>query len=192
MYRSLTLAVLAGSALTTLHAGANEFRPMLEDLAQSEMRGVVADPVVVAAVRAQNAETGALSSAEIEALDQQWRAEIGTGSSSLIEDVTGNAVASALRARQEEAGGLFSEIFVMDGVGLNVAASDATSDYWQGDEAKWQQSYGTGPDGLHIGDVEFDESAQAYLSQVSMTVTDPETGEAIGAATFGVNVELLP
>jgi len=156
------------------------------------MRGVVADPVLVAAVRAQNAETRALSPAEIEALDQQWRAEIGAGCSPLIEDVTGNAGASALRARQEGSGGLFSEIFVMDGVGLNVAASDATSDYWQGDEAKWQQSYGTGPDGLHIGDVEFDESAQAYLSQVSMTVTDPETGEAIGAATFGVNVELLP
>jgi hypothetical protein len=79
----------------------------------------------------------------------------------------------------------------MDDKGMNVALSDVTSDYWQGDEAKWQQTYLVGPDAVHIGDVELDESTQTYQSQVSITVVDPDTKAPIGALTFGVNVEAL-
>jgi hypothetical protein len=186
-----TLPALAAAAAIT-PAGANEFRPMLEDLARSEMQQVLSDPALLAALRAQNARTAGLSEDEILALDADWRSQVGRGEAPLIEAVTGNDAAANLRARQEEAGGLFSEIFVMDSRGLNVAASNTTSDYWQGDEAKWQESFGLGAGAMHIGEIEFDESSQSYLSQVSLTVTDPETGEPIGAATFGVNVEMLP
>ena len=77
----------------------------------------------------------------------------------------------------------------MDAQGLNVAQSDVTSDYWQGDEAKWQETYNTG--NVHIGDVELDESTQTYQAQVSLPIFDPESNAVIGAATFGVNLELL-
>ena len=40
-----------------------------------------------------------------------------------------------------------------------------------------------------IGDVEFDESAQAYLVQVSVPVM--EGGSAIGAITIGINLDEL-
>jgi hypothetical protein len=40
---------------------------------------------------------------------------------------------------------MITEMFVMDAKGLNVGQSDVTSDYWQGDEAKWQKTYGAGP-----------------------------------------------
>jgi hypothetical protein len=79
----------------------------------------------------------------------------------------------------------------MDNKGLNVAQSDVTSDYWQGDEAKWKKSFLAGPDGLFIDEVEFDESTQTYQAQVSVSIADPDSGEAIGAITVGVNVELL-
>jgi hypothetical protein len=92
---------------------------------------------------------------------------------------------------RDAGGGLFTEIFVTDSVGLNVAASDVTSDYWQGDEAKFTESFGAGPGAVHLGEIEFDESTQMYQSQVSVPVLDPESGAPIGAATFGVNVELL-
>jgi len=39
--------------------------------------------------------------------------------------------------------------------------------------------------------VEFDESAQQCQAQVSMVIVDPASNQAIGAVTFGVNVELL-
>ena len=79
----------------------------------------------------------------------------------------------------------------MDAQGLNVAASDMTSDYWQGDEAKHSETYGAGPDGFHISEIEFDDSTQRYQAQVSFTLIDPATGSAIGAVTVGVDAESL-
>ena len=79
----------------------------------------------------------------------------------------------------------------MDNRGLNVAQSVETSDYWQGDEAKWQETFGNGSGDIHISEVEFDESTGSYQSQVSMPISDPDTGELIGAITFGINVQSL-
>jgi hypothetical protein len=81
----------------------------------------------------------------------------------------------------------------MDNHGLNVAQSAVTSDFWQGDEDKWQQSYGdgTGDGAVHISEVEFDESTGVFQSQVSLPIKDPATGKLIGAITFGVNVQSL-
>jgi len=79
----------------------------------------------------------------------------------------------------------------MDFKGLNVGQSAVTSDYMQGDEAKWQKTYQAGADALFIDEVEFDDSTQSFQTQMSATVVDPATGEAIGAITIGVNVEKL-
>ncbi len=183
---AVLLAVLAGPP-----AAANEFAPMLEALVDREIRAVVESPEILAAIRAQNARTLGLDGDRIAALDRDWRAQIGAAQAPFIAEVTGSDAALRLRAAQEAAAGLFTEIFVMDAVGLNVAASDVTSDYWQGDEAKWQETFGRGAGAVHIGEVEFDESTQSYQSQVSVAIADPESGEPIGAATFGVNVAFL-
>ena len=71
------------------------------------------------------------------------------------------------------------------------AQSVETSDYWQGDEAKWQNTFGNGSGDIHISEVEYDDSTGSYQSQISMPVTDPETGEMLGAITFGINVQSL-
>jgi len=109
----------------------------------------------------------------------------------MIDDLLGRAASKKLAGYKNKGSGLFTEIFVMDDKGLNVAQSDVTSDYWQGDEAKWKKTYLAGPDAIFIDDVEFDESTQTYQSQVSISIADPDTGAAIGAMTVGVNVELL-
>jgi hypothetical protein len=79
----------------------------------------------------------------------------------------------------------------MDAKGLNVGQSDVTSDYWQGDEAKWQKTYGAGSGVVFVDGVEEDESTQALQSQASVTISDPETGEPIGAITVGINLDML-
>lgn len=79
----------------------------------------------------------------------------------------------------------------MDAHGLNVAASGTTSDYWQGDEAKFTETYSRGAGAIHVGDVEFDESASGYLGQVSAPIVDPATNTVIGAITVGLNAEML-
>ncbi len=77
----------------------------------------------------------------------------------------------------------------MDNKGLNVGQSDITSDYWQGDEAKWKKSYGAGMGAVHVGKIKQDESTQKFQSQVSVAISDG--GKVIGAVTVGVNVDEL-
>ena len=79
----------------------------------------------------------------------------------------------------------------MDKTGLNVGQGEPTSDYWQGDEAKWQETYLVGPDAVFIDDIDFDGSSGMFLAQVDAAIADPETGEVIGAVTMGINIEAL-
>ena len=187
--KKLATATLAVALLTTT-ASANEYQPALEALADEQIKAIVADPQIIAAIQTQNAKNSGMDEAAIVALDQQWRAVIGGTATPTIDPVLNGSVADMLRVVRDESAGLFTEIFIMDSVGLNVAASDTTSDFWQGDEAKWQQTYAAGAGAMHISDVELDESTQSYQAQVSIAITD-DAGNAVGAATFGVNVEYL-
>ena len=184
--------VAAGLALTALAAPtlANEYEPAMRDFFETEVSSWTSNSVLVDAINSQNASTLSYDQARIDALDQAWRAEVGTDGPT-ITPVLNNAAAEVLRDIVEASGGRVTEIFVMDGVGLNVAASATTSDYWQGDEAKFQKTHGMGPGSVHYGEVEFDESSQQYQGQISVTIVDPATGEAIGAMTVGVDAESL-
>lgn len=188
----LTLAVAAVAlGATALPAGANEFEPQLRDLVDAEVRTWLSEGLLVEAVKAQNAANAGITEADIETMDQTWRAEAEAGSGEMIDGVLSQDLSAWLAELKNASDGLYTEIFVMDAHGLNVGQSDVTSDYMQGDEAKWQETYLVGPDAVFIDELEFDESTNAFQSQVSATVTDPETGEAIGAITLGVNVEKL-
>jgi len=171
---------------------ANDFEPGLNKVLDDNIGAWLADPAVIEAVKAQNAKNAALDQAAIDALDKQWRAEAKAGGGPMITEVTSNALSQFLVGKAKASDGLFLEIFVMDDKGLNVGQSDVTSDYWQGDEPKWQKSFGAGPGGRLIDEVDFDDSAKAFVSQVSRTIVDPADGHAIGAVTVGVNVEKLP
>ena len=180
-----TAVTLSGPAL------ADEFSAALEGFYQAEIANLAMEPLLVDAIAAQNASTSAFSLSDIEALDQAWRAEVGTASTPTITPVMENAAAELLRDRVAQYSGRITEIFVMDAQGLNVAASDVTSDYWQGDEAKHSKTYGAGAGSLHISDVEFDESTQRYQGQISFPVIDPASGAPIGAITVGVDAQSL-
>lgn len=167
------------------------YRIPLEAYAREELTNWLTNPDMIAAINAQNEQHANLSKDEVIALDQQWRSEAGAGGGPLIERLLSAPVSVWLLTQQEATAGFVTEVFVMDNKGLNVAQSVETSDYWQGDEAKWQQTYSVGPDALHISEVEFDDSTGFYQSQGSLTISDPQTGEAIGAITFGINVQNL-
>lgn len=149
------------------------------------------DATILAAVTAQNARTAGLTAAEIDQLDKAWRAEVGTADAPTITPVLENPAADLLREKVAASGGAITEIFVMDAQGLNVAASSVTSDYWQGDEAKHQETYGKGAGAVHFSAIEFDESSQMYQAQISISLSDPDTGAVIGAMTIGVDADSL-
>ncbi len=185
----IAAALIALAPLAT-PAAPNEFEDSLRALARDQLAAIAADPAVVAAVKAQNA-AGAPDQARIDQLDADWRAQVGTASAPLVDEVAGRPASRVLADARDASEGLITEAFAMDHVGLDVAVSGPTSDYWQGDEAKWRQTYKVGADAIHISDVELDESTQTYQSQVSLPVVDPDGGAPIGAVTFGINVELL-
>jgi len=179
-------------AVLAMPAGAadDHVKPMTE-FAKNTVQAWIADPEVVAAVKAQNEENAGLSQADIDRLDKQWRAETKSSNRPLIDSVLGKGVSRKLKDARSDARGLVTEIFIMDNKGLNVGQSDVTSDYWQGDEAKWKKSYQAGAGAIFVDDVELDESTQTFQSQLSLPIVDPANGAVIGAVTVGVNVNEL-
>ncbi len=169
----------------------NVYRVPLQAYAEEQLTKWVENEALIQAVRDQNAAHQGLSQNDIDRLDQEWRAQAKAEDKPLINKLLSQPVSEWLRAQQGETANFVTEVFAMDNHGLNVAQSVQTSDYWQGDEAKWKNTFGNGSGDIHISEVEYDDSTGTYQSQVSMPISDPATGELIGAITFGINVQSL-
>lgn len=192
-WRQLTFAsVLACAALGAAPAHSSE--APVEEVKKFVAEQVVPwikDKLVIDAIKDQNQKHAALSADDIKKLDVQWRGEIDKADKPLIQSVLNNALSKFLAEKKTASGGLITEIFVMDNKGLNVGQSDITSDYWQGDEAKWQKTFPAGANAVFVDEIEKDESTQRLQVQISVGIADPATGTVIGTATIGVDVTLL-
>ena len=187
-----TLLIAAAAAIAPMSAMAQDAHVApIKEFVSSSIQPWLSDPVVINAVKEQNAKHADLTQADIDKLDLAWRAEVTTANRPLVDDLLGREISKFLAAKQDESQGMITEMFVMDNKGLNVGQSEVTSDYWQGDEAKWQNTFGAGPDMVYVDGVETDESTQALQSQASVTITDPDTGAPIGAITIGINLDML-
>lgn len=158
----------------------------------TEVKNWLTDPIIIDAIKSQNQKHAEIDQDSIDELDKQWRAEVDSihRSGPMIESVMSNAVSRLLEEKQEKSHGLITEIFIMDDKGLNVGQSAVTSDYWQGDENKFQKTFEAGNNALFVDEVEKDESTQQLQAQASMTIND-EDGKPIGAITVGINLEEL-
>lgn len=180
MKRLFVILIVVLFAITL--AAAEKAPRKIIDLANNVFVKYGTDAAIVKAVKAQNGKGMALD--QVKAQDEKWKKTPGVVDymKALMESECGKH----LRAIQKEKA-YIAEIFVMDKLGANVAMTDKTSDYWQGDEAKFIESFKGGKGAVHISDVEFDDSAQTYVVQVSVPVKDGNT--VIGAITFGVDVD---
>ena len=171
----LLLAIGIGSA-----SGQETAPREVLELARTQVMALGRDPVIVVAVRAENAKGKTL--AQIRDLDRKWIATPGIADfmDALISSECGDHLRE-IQTRYE----YFAELFVMDRQGALVASTDKTSDYWQGDEPKFIESYNQGRGGLRISDVQFDESSQAYVVHVSVPVRDGN--RIIGALTAAID-----
>jgi hypothetical protein len=190
--RSVRAAIMSVALLFTSPVLAED-APVkeVENYVKTNLVSWLNDKAVITAVKEQNAKHAALSQAEIDKLDKDWRAQVDAAQKPLIDGVLKNQLSTFLAAKKAESKGVITEVFVMDDKGLNVGQSDITSDYWQGDEGKWQKTFKVGPEAVFLDKVEKDESTQTLQMQVSVSIKDPETGKVIGAATFGININEL-
>ncbi|MGC1495995.1 MAG: hypothetical protein WA790_09305 [Sulfitobacter sp.] len=166
---------------------AAEVPPAMTSYIDSDVLPWVNDAQVVAAINAQNLVTAGMSHDDIIAKDTAWRAEVGAPDQPMIKQVLSAPLSAFLNEHVDAAQGRITEVFVMDSLGLNVASSAITSDYWQGDEAKFKNTYAMGPGAIFVDEIDLDESTQTYQGQVSVAITDPATGAVIGAITIGLD-----
>lgn len=146
--------------------------------------------IVVLSVQNQNIKYESIAQADIDTLDKTWREETKSDDQPLISSTLSNPLSSYLTRIQALSLGLYTEIFVMDDNGLNVGQSNISSDYWQGDEDKFQKTFSKGATTIFIDEVEFRDDVGAWVAQVNLSIADPDK-KAIGAATVEVNLTEL-
>lgn len=192
----LALMILAGGALagdkdallSSLQAGVTgsaEASDAVKTFVTTTLIPLCTDPVLVAEVKAQNAKKVDL--AEIQKIDEEWKN--AEDELPIHVEKTSNVCAHEIR-KIVAANPAIVEAFAMDDQGANVGQNALTSDYWQGDEAKWKNSFNGGQGGVDIGKVDFDKSTNAQLQQVSLPIID-ENGVVVGAITYGIAVGRL-
>lgn len=190
---SLTLVVSLAFAMPaelngslTAEIEANE---LLSDAAKAFTKNVLlplsTDAVFVAAVKEHNAK--GISMDEINKIDEEWKA--AEDELDIHGELMGNACADRIReiAKLHTA---ITETFVMGNQGANVGQNELTGDYYQGDEAKFINSYKEGQGGLDVGKKKIDRSTGKVDQKISLPIVD-EAGKVIGAVCFGVDVDML-
>ncbi len=156
----------------------------------AEMRKIIDTEIVRVSIEAQNQRLTNLPQAKIDELDGQWKAEREAADKPLIAATLSSPLSVYLARIQGKSLGLYAEIFVMDQTGLNVGQSSVTSDFWQGDEDKYQKTYAVADDALFIDEPEWDDEAKIWRDQVSFTVLSADK-KKIGAVTVELNLTEL-
>lgn len=186
--------------------------PAAEKYAREFLAKWGGDAKLIAAVKASTEKTKSYSYDEVNILDSQWRvAKSGPDKEkkaaetlneltkvkleenikkgeALIKEARENDISKFLQAQLDSAEpkGAVVEIFVMNGWGWNVAQTGGTSDYYQGDEGKWQKTF-AGADPKEVEVLPIIEEDGIRMSHISLPIKDG--GKNVGAVTIGVNVD---
>lgn len=179
---------LALAALAASPAFADGHAAKIQKYVDEHINGWIGSSQIISAADQQNLNHMGLTDGDISVLDQRWRAEKLRGGGDLINSKMNNNLSSFLRGVKAASGGVITEVFLMDNKGLNVAQTNGTGDYMQGDEAKWKKTYPMSAKAVFIDDVEEEDGMN--IAQVSVTIAR-DNGARLGAATIGINVDAL-
>jgi hypothetical protein len=168
-------------------AGAEEWIRRVDPLLVPDIRAVQAlanNPILREAVKAQNAKGATLE--RIKQLDDAWKKtkELTPFKRSLQEGNAGTLLKQTVTLNPS-----YGELFLTDNQGANVAAFPATSDYWQGDEEKFTESFKDGGR-IFVGPVEYDDSSKSVSIQISAPVFD-ENNRVIGVLVAGIILDYV-
>ncbi len=182
MMRCLLLALLLITPLAQAQLSQEELQTMLADRIEG-LKFLTKNGMLLQAIREQNRAQRSLD--DIKAIDAEWRA----GTSPLIEELQANKAGKFLKNIIIQQADVYSEAFLTDAQGANVATYPATSDYWQGDEEKFTAAFNDGKGQIFIGPVEYDESSDSNAVQISVPMDYNDN--TIGVLVIGVKVSVL-
>jgi hypothetical protein len=157
----------------------------LKTFAKEKLIPLCTNAIFVKEVKAQNAKGTSLD--EIKKNDEEW---INAEDELPIHvEKLGNACAREI-TKVAASIPQIGETFVMDNQGANVGQNAMTSDYWQGDEAKFKNSFNGGQGGVDIGESKLDKSTGIVDQKVSLPIIDSD-GKIVGAICIGVKTGQL-
>lgn len=193
LLKSVSLSLLSASLLSmsSAQAAGPSLKDLIDDEVVAKIKEFIDTDVVRMSIENQNAKYEGLDQSGIDSLDTQWRAEHNLERQPLISATLSNPLSAYLTRIQARNYGLYTSVFVMDNNGLNVGQSDISSDYWQGDEAKFKNTYPISAKAVFIDEPEWNDDLKIWVAQVNMSVAQADGGEAIGAATIDVNLTEL-
>ncbi|MDP4536132.1 cellulose-binding family II protein [Alkalimonas collagenimarina] len=149
------------------------------------IKQLASSTAVIEGVLASN--TKPMPPTQLHAKDQQWIDEVEQMEPQLGRRMLQQPLSQFLQQWQQQQAGLVNEIIVTDQQGKNVAISAITSDYWQGNEAKFLNVFQQDKD-YFLDAVVFDASTQRFQVQLSLAIVD-EAGQHSGVLTVGIDVE---
>jgi len=122
--------------------------------------------------------------------DEEWTSVPKETVTPFMNELISSALSEEFRHllefyRQEYGYTVLGELFVTNKYGANIAQSGKTTDYRQDDESWWD---GARKDGVFVEDVEYDESADVYSTDIGIRVED-EAGNFVGVVKVVLDVK---
>ena len=146
-------------------------------------------PLLLQTLR-EAAQAPAPSERALAQADARWLFEQQEQAQPLLSQVLRTPLSEQLRGAVA-ADRLLSEALISDLYGQLLAASDITTDYYQGDEISFQQSRDLLDDDLLLEPIAYDSSTQKLAIRVSGPIHDGGPDQFLGVLTLGVDIEQL-
>ncbi|MCG7198597.1 transporter substrate-binding domain-containing protein [Marinobacter pelagius] len=154
--------------------------PLLQELAQQvDLRQALADGPSIEGTE------------DIRNIDRNWQAQAPERAIPLAQRILELPASQALREWKSVHPGLVTEILVINRSGTIAAMSRLSSDFWQGDEAKFNRAM-SGPESvreLYVSPIRFDASTSRFQIMVSSAIIPAGGGEPLGVVVLGLDVE---
>ncbi len=130
---------------------------------------------------AQRHSQANLSIQDMLKIDGRWRQD-----PDLVNSVLDVNVQELFKANLNQAKPVFVELILMGKQGQTLAGVPLTSDYWQGDEAKFIQTLKR--ENVYVSNIDWDESTRTISAQISVPVW--VDGAILGVLTGAVEANL--
>lgn len=139
---------------------------------------------------ATHQQHSAYSDTDIKRLDQHWVSAFQSKNYQITEQLTHTGLSQSLKKIKAASAGVVTEIILTDERGLNLAITDVTSDFYQGDEEKFIKAAGLARGEYFVDQIAYDASTRLFQVNVSFPLYDQaNSSNFIGVMIMGIDIE---